>query len=114
MHVSTALPLDPNWNWFLQFAFTAFVLALAFLHLLRSTTSKYFSVDSNFHSPQPPSSAAMPAVAAACALCGNPGDKQCARCKAVRYWYAISFLSFLMLVVQLIKVVSFLVCLLAS
>ncbi|KAL2897508.1 Ubiquitin carboxyl-terminal hydrolase 19 [Bienertia sinuspersici] len=96
MHVSSiasTLSLDPdqnNWNWVLRFLSTAFILALGFVYLLRSTASKYFIVDANFDSSSSSSEMAVAnsnSAVDACANCGNPTSKQCAGCKLVKYWY---------------------------
>ncbi|PIA58902.1 hypothetical protein AQUCO_00400035v1 [Aquilegia coerulea] len=97
----------------LQFIFTAFLIAIGILHLVKTTASKYFVVDedntSNFEQQQQTTTsstttttrrrrerrrreevASMVAVAntgdgCSCALCGNFGIKQCSACKAVKY-----------------------------
>ncbi|KAF3446138.1 hypothetical protein FNV43_RR11317 [Rhamnella rubrinervis] len=86
MHVA-GVTLDLNW--FLQFIFTVFIIAVGLLHLLKNTASKYFEVDANFegggdHTDR----TAMPGVLMddlACVVCGNSGGRRCSRCKAVRY-----------------------------
>ncbi|XP_034683402.1 ubiquitin carboxyl-terminal hydrolase 18-like isoform X2 [Vitis riparia] len=106
MHVS-GFSLDLNW--FLQFIFTSFVVALGLLHLVKNTASKYFVVDANFEGGRgggggegggagagdvsvpgggrsDPS--IMPGVSGtgdSCLVCGNLGTKKCSGCKAVRY-----------------------------
>ncbi|XP_057539202.1 ubiquitin carboxyl-terminal hydrolase 19-like [Amaranthus tricolor] len=87
MHVffiTSTLSLDSNpylnWNWVLQFLITAFIVGLGFIHLLRSTASKYFVVDSNFNS-----SMAASSDVEGCASCHKPASKHCAGCKAVKY-----------------------------
>ncbi|KAJ9702865.1 hypothetical protein PVL29_004559 [Vitis rotundifolia] len=104
MHVS-GFSLDLNW--FLQFIFTSFVVALGLLHLVKNTASKYFVVDANFEGGggggggegsgagdvsvpgggrSDPS--IMPGVSGtgdSCLVCGNLGTKKCSGCKAVRY-----------------------------
>ncbi|GMH11773.1 hypothetical protein Nepgr_013614 [Nepenthes gracilis] len=98
LHVS-AFSLDLNW--FLQFLFTAFVVSLGLLHLLKNTASKYFVVDASFDSSDSASSTTttsslspkdspMPGLPHSvederCAVCGKSGSKKCSRCKAVRY-----------------------------
>lgn len=89
MHVS-GVPLD--FNWFLQFIVTAFVIAFGLLHLVKNTASKYFMVDATFDSS---ASSALdgggttkmppPPTRDACAVCGNSTTKQCSGCKRVRY-----------------------------
>lgn len=87
MHVA-GVTLDLNW--FLQFIFTVFIIAVGLLHLLKNTASKYFEVDANFegggdHTDR----TAMPGVLMddlACVVCGNSSGRRCSRCKAVRYW----------------------------
>ena len=98
-------------NWFLQFLFTLFIIAVGLLHLVKNTASKYFEVDANFESTPPRDSAIvvensstttttnnssssdhrhlsspMPNEDTACAHCRNPATKKCSGCKAVRYW----------------------------
>lgn len=102
MHVSSitstpAVDPNPNWgNWVLQFLIIAFLLALGFLYLLRSTASKYFVVDdANFQSSSSNSTLSgmansnsnsnSAAADGACASCGSPSTKHCARCKRVKY-----------------------------
>ncbi|KAJ9167611.1 hypothetical protein P3X46_019228 [Hevea brasiliensis] len=80
-------------NWFLQFIFTLFIIALGLLHLVKNTASKYFEVDANFegggggttyqNSSVP--SIHMEMEDSSCANCGNHGTKKCSRCKSVRY-----------------------------
>ncbi|XP_050268164.1 ubiquitin carboxyl-terminal hydrolase 18-like isoform X1 [Quercus robur] len=102
-------------NWFLQFLFTLFIIAVGLLHLVKNTASKYFEVDANFESTPPRDSAIvvenssstttnnssssssssssdhihlsspMPNEDTACAHCRNPATKKCSGCKAVRY-----------------------------
>ncbi|KAE8701580.1 Ubiquitin carboxyl-terminal hydrolase 19 [Hibiscus syriacus] len=84
MHVGR-VTLDTNW--FLQFIFTLFVLALGALHLIKNTASRYFEVDSGFdRGPKMPS---IPIDSngdvSTCAVCSNPAPKKCSRCKSVRY-----------------------------
>ncbi|GAB4854026.1 Ubiquitin carboxyl-terminal hydrolase 18 [Ancistrocladus abbreviatus] len=91
------LLLSLSLNWFLQFLFTALILALGLLYLLKNTASNYFLVDANFASStssslssESSSSSSMPcvpdaAVADPCAACGKSASKKCSRCKAVRY-----------------------------
>ncbi|KAK9099956.1 hypothetical protein Scep_023386 [Stephania cephalantha] len=93
MHVS-GIPVDlyP----LLQFVFTAIVIALGLLHLVKTTASKYFVVDASFDE----GGEAAAAVAEGreqmigaglgrrgdvCAVCHNLGPKQCSGCKVVRY-----------------------------
>ena len=108
MHVS-GFSLDLNW--FLQFIFTSFVVALGLLHLVKNTASKYFVVDANFEGGGGgggggegggagagdvsvpgggrSDSSIMPGVSGtgdSCLVCGNLGTKKCSGCKAVRYW----------------------------
>ena len=101
MHVS-GFSLDLNW--FLQFIFTSFVVALGLLHLVKNTASKYFVVDANFEGggggvaevgdvSVPGGSRSdpniMPGVSGtgdSCLVCGKLGTKQCSGCKTVRYW----------------------------
>ena len=100
-------------NWFLQFLFTLFIIAVGLLHLVKNTASKYFEVDANFESTTPRDTAIviensssttnnssssssssdhlhlsspMPNGDTACAHCHNPATKKCSGCKAVRYW----------------------------
>lgn len=82
-------------NWFLQLIFTLFIVAFGLLHLVKNTASKYFEVDANFEGgggiDHQSDRTQMPGVLIndpVCAVCGNPGVKQCSRCKAFRYWYA--------------------------
>ncbi|XP_042476214.1 ubiquitin carboxyl-terminal hydrolase 19-like isoform X2 [Macadamia integrifolia] len=88
MHVA-GLSLDPYW--FLQFVFTAFLVALGLLHLVKNTASKYFVVDANFDEGEGNRRTGrdeMLAVAGdgdGCAVCGNSTNKKCSRCKIVRY-----------------------------
>ncbi|KAK9274043.1 hypothetical protein L1049_018857 [Liquidambar formosana] len=103
MHVA-GLSLDLNW--FLQFIFTAFVIALGLLHVVKNTASKYFVVDANFEGGGDSAAMApdggcggggggrsdrtggMPGVSGtsdACVVCGSSGAKRCSGCKAVRY-----------------------------
>lgn len=95
MHVSA---LSVDLNWLVQFVFTAFVIALGLLHIVKNTASKYFVVDANFEGGAGESTAAllvsdnhrsrMPGVSGAgdaCAICGDFGKKQCSGCKLVRY-----------------------------
>ncbi|XP_040998468.1 ubiquitin carboxyl-terminal hydrolase 18-like [Juglans microcarpa x Juglans regia] len=84
----SAVPLDLNW--FVQFIFTVFVIAVGLLHLVKNTASKYFEVGANFEAAGDRSDPApMPGVlmddSFVCANCGNPATKKCSRCKAVRY-----------------------------
>ncbi|PON73149.1 Ubiquitinyl hydrolase [Parasponia andersonii] len=84
MHVA-GVTLDLNW--FLQFIFTLFIIAVGLLHLVKNTASKYFEVDASFEG-DPSDRTPMPAVLMddlACVVCGNSGPKKCSRCKAVRY-----------------------------
>ncbi|KDP33469.1 hypothetical protein JCGZ_07040 [Jatropha curcas] len=77
-------------NWFLQFIFTVFIIALGLLHLVKNTASKYFE-DANFESGGGGDrNHAVPAIHMetddfSCANCGNHGNKKCSRCKSVRY-----------------------------
>ncbi|XP_057958289.1 ubiquitin carboxyl-terminal hydrolase 18 [Malania oleifera] len=90
MHVS-GVSLDLNW--FLQFIFTAFVIALVLLHLAKKTASKYFEVDASFESGgdgvvSGDQTNQMPGVSRsgdACVACGNSAKKCCSGCKVVRY-----------------------------
>ncbi|KAA8525814.1 hypothetical protein F0562_007669 [Nyssa sinensis] len=91
MHVS-GFPVDLNW--FLQFIFTAFIIVLGLLQLVKNTASKYFVVDANFESSDTASpdgdgrDQKMPGVIGtgdACEVCGNLGKKKCSGCKLVRY-----------------------------
>ncbi|KAK9683621.1 hypothetical protein RND81_10G153900 [Saponaria officinalis] len=77
-----------NWEFLVQFLITALILGLGFLHLLRSTASKYFAVDS----PEFSVSAAMSATAVdvagekeGCAVCGEPTKLRCSACKTIYY-----------------------------
>lgn len=94
--------------WFFQFFFTAFLVGLGLLHLLKNASSKYFVVDANFDEGggaatavaaldgRPTASDGMLTVAGdgdACALCGNSANKKCSGCKAVRYWCAFGLFS---------------------
>lgn len=84
MHVA-GVTLDLNW--FLQFIFTVFFIAVGVLHLVKNTASKYFEVDATFDGPHSDRSP-MPGLLIdnlSCAVCGGSGPKQCSRCKAVRY-----------------------------
>ncbi|PON61618.1 Ubiquitinyl hydrolase [Trema orientale] len=84
MHVA-GVTLDLNW--FLQFIFTLFIIAVGLLHLVKNTASKYFEVDASFEG-DPSDRTPMPGVLMddlACVVCGNSGPKKCSRCKAVRY-----------------------------
>ncbi|XP_048332475.2 ubiquitin carboxyl-terminal hydrolase 18 [Ziziphus jujuba] len=86
MHVA-GVSLDLNW--FLQFIFTVFIIAVGLLHLLKNTASKYFEVDANFEGGGDTTDrTSMPGLLMedpVCIVCGNSGPKQCSRCKAVRY-----------------------------
>ncbi|KAL5785874.1 hypothetical protein ACOSQ2_008266 [Xanthoceras sorbifolium] len=82
-------------NWFLQLILTLFVIAFGLLHLVKNTASKYFEVDANFEGSSdrnrrrtampPPVPMAESADDPSCVVCGSPGEKQCSRCKSVRY-----------------------------
>ncbi|KAL7159602.1 hypothetical protein ABFS83_01G039100 [Erythranthe nasuta] len=93
MHVGADL------NWFLQFVVFAFVAAFGLLYLVRNTASRYFMVDSNFDSSAADYSSSdsrkaenmaeagggAAAVPDSCAVCGLATNKQCSRCKMVKY-----------------------------
>ncbi|XP_020548505.1 ubiquitin carboxyl-terminal hydrolase 19-like, partial [Sesamum indicum] len=92
MHVAVDL------NWFLQFIVLAFAAVFGFLYLVGNTASRFFVVDSNFGSMAADFSTdrkSGESVAAAvggaaevldsCAVCGRLTNKQCARCKMVKY-----------------------------
>ncbi|KAG5048334.1 hypothetical protein AAZX31_04G057000 [Glycine max] len=69
-------------KWILQFVFYAFVLAIGLHALLKNTASKYFDLDATFHAH------AIPGLLmdhSLCAVCRNPANKKCSRCKSVRY-----------------------------
>ena len=86
MHVA-GVTLDLNW--FLQFIFTVFIIAVGLLHLVKNTASKYFEVDANFEGDSTTDRNPMSGVLmddSACVVCGKFGPKKCSRCKAVRYW----------------------------
>lgn len=106
MHVSPlSSESDPNWNsissfWSwngswnssFQFLITAFVVALSFLYILRTAASKYFVVETNFHSSSSSLSSSSVTMGATsngvpdtCAVCAKPTSKQCSGCKAVKY-----------------------------
>ncbi|EEF46819.1 ubiquitin carboxyl-terminal hydrolase 18 [Ricinus communis] len=77
-------------NWFLQFVFTLFLIALGLLHLVKNTASKYFEVDAHFEggatiTADRNQAPAVPSMESSCANCGNLGTKKCSRCKSVRY-----------------------------
>ncbi|GMI89250.1 ubiquitin-specific protease 19 [Hibiscus trionum] len=82
MHVGR-VTLDTNW--FLQFIFTLFVLALGALHLIKNTASKYFQVDADFDREPTMPSIPVDNDVSTCAVCANPAPKKCSRCKSVRY-----------------------------
>ncbi|XVF48215.1 hypothetical protein PTKIN_Ptkin03bG0171900 [Pterospermum kingtungense] len=82
MHVGR-IALDLNW--FLQFIFTLFILALGALHLIKNTASKYFQVDANFDRHQTMPSIPIDPDPSPCAVCSIPASKKCSRCKSVRY-----------------------------
>ncbi|KAL5699328.1 ubiquitinyl hydrolase 1 [Ranunculus cassubicifolius] len=79
----------------LQFVFTAIVIAIGFLQLVKNTASNYFFVEANFDDQDEQQqhnndqNQNMCAVAAncsdGCAVCGDKGIKQCSGCKSVRY-----------------------------
>ncbi|KAK9130209.1 hypothetical protein Sjap_010696 [Stephania japonica] len=101
MHVS-GIPVDlyP----LLQFVFTAIVIALGLLHLVKTTASKYFVVDASFdeggegvaaaavegrgkeREREQMIGASLGRSGDVCAVCPNFGLKQCSGCKTVRYW----------------------------
>ncbi|XP_061374902.1 ubiquitin carboxyl-terminal hydrolase 18-like [Gastrolobium bilobum] len=76
-----------SWDlkWLLQFIFSAFVVAFGLHTLVKNTASKYFEVDANFDGDN----RAMPGFLmdddTLCAVCRNPSNKKCSRCKSVRY-----------------------------
>lgn len=77
-------------NWFLQLILTVFFIAFGLLYVVKNTASKYFEVDANFEGTDR-NRTVMPSIPMeaddiSCAVCGNPGDKKCSRCKSVRYW----------------------------
>ncbi|KAJ9184134.1 hypothetical protein P3X46_007905 [Hevea brasiliensis] len=82
-------------NWFLQFIFTLFIIALGLLYLVKNTASKYFEVGTNFEGGGGGGGTtnrdrAVPTIHmemedSSCANCGNNGTKRCSRCKSVRY-----------------------------
>ncbi|KAK4756435.1 hypothetical protein SAY87_006562 [Trapa incisa] len=84
MHV-IGVSLDLRWS--LQFIFTAVVVAVGILHLVRNTARKYFEVDASFDATEGggfiksamPCSRTEPTV---CIVCGSDGPKTCSRCKA--------------------------------
>ncbi|VVA11679.1 PREDICTED: ubiquitin [Prunus dulcis] len=85
MHVAG---VNLDLNWFLQFIFTAFIIAFGLLHFVKNTASKYFEVDANFEGGDHSDRTQMPGALMedpVCAVCGNSGPKKCSRCKAVRY-----------------------------
>ncbi|TKY74829.1 Ubiquitin carboxyl-terminal hydrolase 19 [Spatholobus suberectus] len=80
--------VSSSWDlkWLLQFVFSAFVVAIGLHALVKNTASKYFEVDASFEGEQ--HHRAMPGLLtddSLCAVCRNPGNKKCSRCKSVRY-----------------------------
>ncbi|RDY08579.1 Ubiquitin carboxyl-terminal hydrolase 19, partial [Mucuna pruriens] len=75
-----------SWDlkWLLQFVFSAFVLAIGLHALVKNTASKYFEVDATFDGEH--HHHAMPGLLmddSLCAVCRNPGNKKCSRCKSL-------------------------------
>ena len=87
-------------NWLLQFIFTAFVIGLGLLYLVKNTASKYFEVDASFEAAESNHTVIDPSIvnqameaeegSFRCVNCGNSGTKKCSRCKSVRYWHVFS------------------------
>ncbi|KAG9456018.1 hypothetical protein H6P81_000526 [Aristolochia fimbriata] len=91
MHVS-GFPFDLSL--LLQFVATAVLLLLGLVHLVKTTASRYFVVDAKFDGDAPEDcrrsqtmSGGPTATASGmgCVVCGEPGNKKCSGCKAVRY-----------------------------
>ncbi|KAE8687433.1 Ubiquitin carboxyl-terminal hydrolase 19 [Hibiscus syriacus] len=82
MHVGRTT-LDSNW--FMQFIFALFVLALGALHLIKNTASKYLEVDAGFDRGLTMPSFPIDNDVSACAVCSNPAPKKCSRCKSVHW-----------------------------
>ncbi|KAL9226776.1 hypothetical protein vseg_002547 [Gypsophila vaccaria] len=76
-----------NWEFLAQFLITALILGLGFLHLLRSTASKYFAVDSPEFSVSAAMSTSSPVVVEneGCVVCGETTKRRCSACRAVYY-----------------------------
>nr|GMD21745.1 ubiquitin carboxyl-terminal hydrolase 18-like [Ipomoea batatas] len=76
---------DLNLTWVLQFIATVFLIALALLHLLKNTASKYFVVDASFDSTAAAHHRKMEVLDDGCIVCRSPASKHCSRCKMVKY-----------------------------
>nr|GEX17124.1 probable serine/threonine-protein kinase At4g35230 [Tanacetum cinerariifolium] len=77
-------------SWYLQFGITFVLIVIGLLYLAKNTAAKYLAVYGDVETSESESeSQRMPGLASSCdlcAVCGRGTKKQCAQCKAVKYW----------------------------